>query len=302
MELRKKTNPIQVLAGFFLLAFVVYSKIKNWIPWEYITIFLLGICIFLFISRRIEVTTVFLSVLSAIYILVFPPPGNYFYLSLIVMIIIFFTGVIEVIRMESIPPIKESHENEKKWRFYLRPAALLFLLFYLEFSRKQTLFLIGGVCLVFLSIDIIRLFSKRINTILFNDIKQIYKSEEIRSFSSMSYFLLSCFLSVLIFEKSIAVTALSFLIFGDFFAKFFGLRFGKTRLFKKTLEGSLAHLFICLFTGIIFMRIFHLPVSVIIAGAACAAFIEVVPLRIDDNLTVSLSSGAVMTLLILFLR
>ena len=50
------------------------------------------------------------------------------------------------------------------------------------------------------------------------------------------------------------------------------------------------------------MRIFQLPVSIIAVGAVCAAFVEALPLRVDDNLTVSLCSGAVMTLLNLFLR
>jgi acyl phosphate:glycerol-3-phosphate acyltransferase len=297
MEYRKKTNSAQVLTCLVLAGFVIGSFIKRWFPWEYMVLMLLGLCVFFFITRRIEISTVIMSGLSTVYILIFPPPGSNFYLSLIVMALIFTAGALDIIRRKSLPPIKESGEDEKKWRFYLRPAAILFLLFYLEFSKKPTLFLIGGVCLIFFGLDIIRLFSKRINTILSSDTKLIYKTKEIRSFSSMSYFLLSCFLSVLIFEKPIAVTALTFLIFGDFFAKFFGLRFVKTRLFKKSLEGSQAHLFICLFSGIIFMRIFQLPVSIIIGGAVCAAFIEALPLRIDDNLTVSLSSGAVMTLL-----
>ncbi|MBN2246815.1 MAG: hypothetical protein JW755_13340 [Candidatus Aminicenantes bacterium] len=270
---------------------------KGWFPWEYMVLMLLGLCMFFFITRRIEISTVILSGLSTVYVLIFPPAGSCFYITLFGMAVIFTPGVISIIRRKLLPPIKESGKDEKKWRFYLRPAAILFLLFYLEFSKKPTLFLIGGVGLIFFGLDIIRLFSKRINTILSSDTKLIYKTKEIRSFSSMSYFLLSCFISVLIFEKPVAVTALTFLIFGDFFAKFFGLRFGKTRLFKKSLEGSLAYLFICLFSGIIFIRFFQLPVSIIIGGAVCAAFIEALPLRIDDNLTVSLASGAVMTLL-----
>jgi len=84
---------------------------------------------------------------------------------------------------------------------------------------------------------------------------------------SPSYFLVAIFISFLLFEKSIAILSTSFLIFGDFFSKFFGIYFGRTQIFQKSLEGSLAHLNACLLVGYLFLQFVSVPIPVYLAGA-----------------------------------
>jgi len=45
-------------------------------------------------------------------------------------------------------------------------------------------------------------------------------------------------------------------------------------------------------------RFYPLPLAVIIPGAVSAAIIEILPLKVNDNLTIPLLSGAVMQLLV----
>jgi len=116
-----------------------------------------------------------------------------------------------------------------------------------------------------------------------------------------TYFLLGSLLTIIFFEKSIAITVLLFTVFGDAISAIIGVRYGKIKLFgNKTLEGSLSFFLICiaLGLGLIYLprlRILHtLNLFLILFGSAAAAFMELLPLRVDDNLSVLIFSGIVM--------
>ncbi len=93
-----------------------------------------------------------------------------------------------------------------------------------------------------------------------------------------------------------AIVAILFLIFGDLAAKYFGILYGRTRIFGKTLSGFLAYFTACLLVG--FLAAYFLEVSfvMILAGSAAAAVVEVLHVGIDDNFTVGLISASVMHL------
>ena len=103
-------------------------------------------------------------------------------------------------------------------------------------------------------------------------------------------------IAFLIFDKPIAMMAVTFLIFGDLFSKVFGITFGQTRFFQKTLEGSGAYFAACLIFGYIFTYFLNFPFSILLVGALVAAVTESLPIGIDDNFTVALISGAAMYL------
>lgn len=95
--------------------------------------------------------------------------------------------------------------------------------------------------------------------------------------------------------------ALAFLAVGDVAASLIGRRFGKNQILSKTLEGDLACFISCAITGVAFYFAgLNLPLPIILAGAASASFTEAMPIPLNDNLTMPLLSGALMTLLYLF--
>ena len=65
--------------------------------------------------------------------------------------------------------------------------------------------------------------------------------------NASTYFLLSSFISILIFKREVAALALLFMSLGDPAAALLGNRFGKTKLFGKTLVGSLGCFIVCFF-------------------------------------------------------
>ena len=81
---------------------------------------------------------------------------------------------------------------------------------------------------------------------------------------------------------------------GDATAGLVGEKFGKTKFYNKTIEGSIAGLIVCLLSGY-FVHL-TLPLVVVFSGAFAAMFIELMPISIDDNLSVPLFAGTIMVI------
>lgn len=98
----------------------------------------------------------------------------------------------------------------------------------------------------------------------------------------------------MLFDKYVAITALLFLAVGDLAAAVVGERVGRRKIFGKTLEGSLACLMTCLAIGMLLAKLGLISPLVIIVGAMAATLVEVLPLHINDNLTMPLDGSGAM--------
>jgi len=124
----------------------------------------------------------------------------------------------------------------------------------------------------------------------------LLRPHELSRFSGGTYILAAGALCHLLFALPVAVAALISIVLGDTAAVFVGRYLGRVKIGgSKTLEGSLGF-FAAAFLGILWMG--QLPMSVKLIGSATAAVAEALPLPLDDNLTVPLVAGAVMTLLL----
>lgn len=184
------------------------------------------------------------------------------------------------------------------WRLALRPLAAFFPILYF-YTNKKVVLIIIGVILVLASIpDIIRLLLPKVNEFFFGGEKRlVYKKGEKKKFSSITLFLFSAFIVILIFPKAIAIVAVLYLIFGDIFSKIFGIQFGRTPIFPKyhkDLEGALAHFSICLAIGYIMTQFLPIALVSVVIGAFIASIVETIPLGVNDNLSVGLTSAAAM--------
>jgi glycerol-3-phosphate acyltransferase PlsY len=99
-------------------------------------------------------------------------------------------------------------------------------------------------------------------------------------------------LTVAIFPKEIAVISLIYMCIGDTVAGLVGRKYGKMKFYDKTIEGSLAGLIVCLLSG--YLVQISLPLIVVFSGAFAAMFIELLPISIDDNISVPLFAGTIM--------
>jgi dolichol kinase len=135
------------------------------------------------------------------------------------------------------------------------------------------------------------------------------RKEEHAVISGWTWVIGAAFLCSVLFRKNprIALIALSLFIIGDAVAALVGIGVGRIRIGKKTLEGSIACLFVCL---LMFYTVFpfvpglmsdtglkRFPDSIIWITSIVITFFELIPLRINkkiiinDNLAVPIIAG-----------
>jgi glycerol-3-phosphate acyltransferase PlsY len=283
-----------------LIYYLVVFYTRGWLPLASLLVLAISVVSFSYIGRKGEVVASVILPLLAVFVIVFKTPSPYLYFILTTTAYILLIDILNIRNQKLLQISSLKDRGVIGWRLYIRPLAFLLIVFYLQADKKSALTLIGTVALFFLLLDLVRLFSKKVNFFFFYKIKRVYREKEYKTFSSITIFLFAYFLTVLLFEKGIAVLATSYLTFGDFFSKFFGIQFGRKKIFEKTLEGSLAHLSACLAAGYLLLRYVSIPVPTYLVGALTASLTEVLPLGVDDNISVSLLSASTMYVLHLF--
>lgn len=159
-----------------------------------------------------------------------------------------------------------------------------------------------GMFVAFLIADIVRLQTPRLRAFMRSFLGDILRSHESRDLLAATYLIGGALLTTYaIRHKGAAIAALSFLIIGDTVAALIGRRFGRLHFFGKTVEGSLACFLSCLVVSAVMMRLpaSHLdqpPLTwfALITGSIVATVFEALPIPIDDNFRIPLSSGIAM--------
>ena len=187
-------------------------------------------------------------------------------------------------------------------RKILRSGGVIFPLLYFLFSRQITLTVIFAIGLFFIVLEILRFRLPALNNSRI--LKLFLKKEENKKISGIVLFIMSVYLTVLLFPRRIAIISLLFLIFGDMSAEIIGLKFGRIKILgEKTLEGSITCFITCLIIGSFLINSLGISFRLIIIGSLAATFIELIPLKIarikiDDNLSMALFTALIMTICI----
>jgi len=162
---------------------------------------------------------------------------------------------------------------------------------------------LGAMTGIFVVWEIARLNIPRVNKWMISHLKVVLKDEERFQATGTTSLLLSSVVVFLLFDKYVAITSLLFLSIGDLVATVIGEEYGRLALFSKSLEGSLACLVSCLLIGGLMTRISPtIAPAVAMVGAVSATIVELLPIPIDDNLTIPVLSAGVMTLAALCFR
>lgn len=107
------------------------------------------------------------------------------------------------------------------------------------------------------------------------------------------YFFIGIIASLVLFEKSIALAAITILTVGDFFSNVIGKRYGKHYFSKgRSFEGSVAGLIAGFFGALIFVDLLSAFI-----GSLFGMIAEALNLKIDDNIIIPIVAGSVISLL-----
>ncbi|UCC18536.1 MAG: glycerol-3-phosphate acyltransferase [Promethearchaeota archaeon] len=282
------------LVNYFSVSFEIFYII---------IILLILVGIFTYISKSGSLLPAVLFPLLGYSVFVTYPTSIFNIFFVIVLAHIATIGMYKVITEKKLV-ITDEEFLARWWRVAIRPVALLFLAFYFIFSDVVAIILIGVVCLCFIALDVFRFISKQTQELLTVRVKSIFRKGEEKKFSSMTIFLISTFIIVLLFGQlsiEIAITALVFLTFGDIYSKVFGLAYGRHKLFEhKSLEGTLAYVGCVITCSYIIYTITGISLPVLIVGGVAATFSEFFPLGMNDNFTVPIISGAAMFVALFF--
>ncbi len=178
--------------------------------------------------------------------------------------------------------------------------ALVIPILYMIVPRRESLLILAVCAFISILFDLLKYYDKGFRRLFVKVAGNMLRRKEFKRFTSSSYILCAALVSILAFDRWVAVIVLIYIIIGDYAAAIFGRRFGKHKTIgSKTLEGSLAFFFAAHAGAIAFKLIAGIdaPWAALFMGSLTAAVIEALPLGIDDNLTVPVLTGALLQLM-----
>ncbi len=172
------------------------------------------------------------------------------------------------------------------------------LYFYLPRSVALTLSI--PVTVAFLAVDIARYRFGPVEQWFYRTFGWLLRRHESdrakRRLNGATYVLIAATICILIFPKLVAVTSIAVLIISDITSALVGRRYGKHRFLGKTLEGSAAFFLSAVVVIALTPKIEYTSGEYIVGilSAAAGTVVEALPVRLDDNITVPLSVGAIL--------
>ncbi len=142
--------------------------------------------------------------------------------------------------------------------------------------------------------DLIRLKNLPGTSFINKLIGPMLRDHESLDLSGASYILSGAVLTILFFEKTVALAAIGFIVLGDIAAALVGRKYGRIKIGDKTLEGSLTFFGVCILVALL---VPDLSFGIGIVGALVATIIEAMTLPVDDNLIVPVIAGLAMQIL-----
>jgi diacylglycerol kinase (CTP) len=153
-------------------------------------------------------------------------------------------------------------------------------------------------------LEYLRARSEKTNKIMLFFFGPFLRESEIGSMSGMPFYVASCLFAFLMFPHHVAILSILYLALGDPSSSFFGVLFGRSRLFpNKSLEGTLGGFCVCALVSLGYFSYIQIPQDklavMVLLGGFAGAVAELLPLNVDDNFAIPVVSGLFMILVFL---
>ncbi|MCD6117595.1 hypothetical protein J7K93_11305 [bacterium] len=177
-------------------------------------------------------------------------------------------------------------------------SSVVFPISYLFIEKHELLFILGLLIVFAVSVELCRFFSFKCAKIFDKIVGPLLRFHEKQKFTGATNLLIAFYVSVLIFNQSVAISVMLFVALSDALSALAGKKWGKRKLFKdKTCIGCL----VFIATGfLIILAVPNLPFAAGLTGMAAGTAADIFIDKIDDNITIPLISGIVMHI-VLFL-
>lgn len=195
----------------------------------------------------------------------------------------------------SLTDLVKKTEGLQPWRrlFHATNGTLLVLaLGNLPIPTSLALLFLGALLAVLVVTDALRLARPDLNILFFRTFSRLASPREEKGVASSTWYVLGALLALILFPRSAALAGILTLALADPAASVAGRKWGRRRLGAGSVEGSLVFFLVASVTLSFFVS---WPVA--LAGALATASVEALPWPVDDNLSVPLAAGGVLTLL-----
>ena len=187
------------------------------------------------------------------------------------------------------------HEYQRK-AIHLFNLIIPFGYWFLIPDQNQFKIIIITFTALFILADFFRTKSKLIKKLFKIFFDKMLREHELKGqFTGATWVMISASVTILFFSKNIAIISLIFMSIGDTFAALIGKKYGKLKIYDKSLEGFLGGLIVCLVAAYYYDP---LPFYISGVGALTAMLFETLPLPLDDNFRIPIGSAIVMTILL----
>ena len=187
------------------------------------------------------------------------------------------------------------HEYQRK-AIHLFNLIIPFGYWFLIPDQNQFKIIIITFTALFILADFFRTKSKLIKKLFKIFFDKMLREHELKGqFTGATWVMISASVTILFFSKNIAIISLIFMSIGDTFAALIGKKYGKLKIYDKSLEGFLGGLIVCLLAAYYYDP---LPFYISGVGALTAMLFETLPLPLDDNFRIPIGSAIIMTILL----
>ncbi len=175
----------------------------------------------------------------------------------------------------------------RKTLHFLGGIGSAFLILFAGAKISSAIFTVGMIVLVVAS----KLIRRGARIPLLSEGIKNFERKGVPPFYGSINFLLGSALAAALFPEFAAVGMLA-VGAGDAFSTVVGLNFGRTKIGGKSLEGALAF-----FVSSLILCAQVLPIEKALTAALAGAVIELLPIRVDDNITIPLGVAGIISLL-----
>jgi dolichol kinase len=185
-------------------------------------------------------------------------------------------------------------------KIYHLLGGLFIIAAYIVLGRERGLPALAALTAAATATDLSRFVFPKFNDFMFRHFRAFIRESERNTITGTPWYLMGMLGSLFLFSLPVAVCSIIFLACGDVSATVVGERWGKTKISGiKSLEGTIAFFAASLLSGAVAGVYWQgLPFPVVAAGALTASVVEILPLKLNDNLTIPIISGAVMQALL----